>query len=197
MHYVRLPHKLRHGHNGKGVKISLTRRRWENEDKNLRPCVWQKFPNFSFSRVSEMFGFQSLEFFRKNPNFSNSLVKKPCFWVKKFGNSCFGVKNRGFRTFGIYGIILNLFYSELYEKMTLKLNFGNREKLVPTWKLTWMFGLKFGMQGLTKIVRLLSNLKHILKLETSDWDVTQFFSISHSNNTWHSWGKGGVNIPFY
>jgi len=33
------------------------------------------------------------------------------------------------------------------EKMMLKLNFGNREKLVPTQKLTQMFGLKFGMQG--------------------------------------------------
>jgi hypothetical protein len=35
--------------------------------------------------------------------------------------------------------------------MTLKLNFGNREKLVPTQKPTRMFGLKFGMQGLTKL----------------------------------------------
>jgi len=34
------------------------------------------------------------------------------------------------------------------QKMTLKLNFGNREKLVLTQKPTWMFGLKFGMQGL-------------------------------------------------
>jgi len=44
-----------------------------------------------------------------------------------------------------------LFYSKLsenYEKMTLKTNFGNREKLVPTQKPTQMFGLKFGMQGL-------------------------------------------------
>jgi len=30
----------------------------------------------------------------------------------------------------------------------LRLNFGNREKLVPTQKPTRMFGLKFGMQGL-------------------------------------------------
>jgi len=31
----------------------------------------------------------------------------------------------------------------------LKSNFGNREKLVPTLKPTQMFGLKFGMQGLS------------------------------------------------
>jgi hypothetical protein len=31
----------------------------------VRPCVRRKFPNFSFSRVSEMFGFRSSEFFRK------------------------------------------------------------------------------------------------------------------------------------
>ncbi len=31
--------------------------------------------------------------------------------------------------------------------MTLKLNFGNRKKLIPTQKPTQMFGLKFGMQG--------------------------------------------------
>ncbi len=28
----------------------------------LRPCVRREFPNFLFSQVSEMFGFQSLEF---------------------------------------------------------------------------------------------------------------------------------------
>ncbi len=47
--------------------------------------------------------------------------------------------------------IWNLFYSKLsenHEKMTLKSKFGNCEKLVPTQKLTRMFGLKFGMQGL-------------------------------------------------
>ncbi len=33
--------------------------------------------------------------------------------------------------------------------MTLKFNFGNRKKLVPTQKPTQMFGLKFGMQGLS------------------------------------------------
>ncbi len=33
--------------------------------------------------------------------------------------------------------------------MTLKSNFGNFEKLVPTQNPTQMFGLKFGMQGLT------------------------------------------------
>ena len=32
--------------------------------------------------------------------------------------------------------------------MTFKLNFGNCEKLITTQKLTRMFGLKFGMQGL-------------------------------------------------
>jgi len=31
------------------------------------------------------------------------LGQKTLFWVKKFGNPCFGVKNRGFRTLGIYG----------------------------------------------------------------------------------------------
>jgi len=38
----------------------------------LRPCVRRKFPNFSFSRVSEMFGFRSSEIFRKKLEFSNS-----------------------------------------------------------------------------------------------------------------------------
>jgi len=44
--------------------------------------------------------------------------------------------------------IQNLFFSELsenYQKMMLKSNFGNREKLIPTRKPTRMFGLKFGM----------------------------------------------------
>jgi len=41
--------------------------------------------------------------------------------------------------------------SEHYEKMTLKLNFENCEKLVPTRILTQTFEFKFRMQGLTKI----------------------------------------------
>jgi hypothetical protein len=43
----------------------------------------------------------------------------------------------------------------------LKSNFGNREKLVPTPKHTRMFGLKFGMQGLTQneMKEKLDNLK--------------------------------------
>jgi len=35
------------------------------------------------------------------------------------------------------------------QKNDVKSNFGIREKLVPTRKPTRMFGLKFGMQGLT------------------------------------------------
>ncbi len=38
--------------------------------------------NFSFSRVSELFGYQSLEFFLENPS-SSEFVK---IWQKKFGN---------------------------------------------------------------------------------------------------------------
>jgi len=90
-------------------------------------------------------------------------VKKLCFWVKK---PCFESKSsenvqkplfwgqkQGFSNIWYLRKIQNLFYSKLsenYEKMTLKSNFGNCEKLVPTWKLTWiwMFGLKIGMQGL-------------------------------------------------
>ncbi len=51
--------------------------------------------------------------------------------------------------------------SENYEKMMLKLNFGNREKLIRTQKPTRMFGLKFGMQGLTQneMKEKLDNLK--------------------------------------
>jgi hypothetical protein len=37
----------------------------------LRPCVRRKFQNFSFLRVSEMFGFQSSEFLGKTRTFQN------------------------------------------------------------------------------------------------------------------------------
>ncbi len=40
--------------------------------------------------------------------------------------------------------------SENIKKMTLSLNFGNREKFVPTRKPTQKFEFKFEMQGLTK-----------------------------------------------
>ncbi len=41
--------------------------------------------------------------------------------------------------------------------MTLNSNFENREKLVPAQKPTRMFGLKFGMQGLTLSVSFIVN----------------------------------------
>jgi len=37
---------------------------WVENVSLVRPCVRRKFPNFSFSRVSEMFGFRSSEIFR-------------------------------------------------------------------------------------------------------------------------------------
>jgi hypothetical protein len=60
----------------------------------IRPCVRRKFSNFSFSRVSEMFGFRSSEIFRKKPEFSNSRNFCEKVWKKvrkfkfrkKFGN---------------------------------------------------------------------------------------------------------------
>ncbi len=154
----------------------------------IRPCERQKFPNFLFSRVSEMFGFQSSENFRKYPVFSNSwkfrekvrkkvrklkfgnnfeyysnftsntkILKKLCkIWGFRSKNPVFRSKCleksskkvlkfrilvfpnvwkfRRFRKFG------NSKLSENYEKMTFNSKFENREKLVPTRKLTRKFG---------------------------------------------------------
>jgi len=47
------------------VNISYSRLMWSFWVITLRPCVRRKFPNFSFSRVSEMFGFRSSEIFWK------------------------------------------------------------------------------------------------------------------------------------
>jgi len=61
--------------------------------------------------------------------FLSQKVWKPLFWGQK----------QGFLNIRNLRKIQNLFYSELsknYEKMTLKLNFGNRKKLVLTQKPT-------------------------------------------------------------
>ncbi len=98
---------------------------------------------FSFSRVSEQFGFRSSEIFWKYPFFLTRKNFKKIVWkqdqtlflrvlgskFKKQG------QKQGFSNIPNLRKIRNLFYSKLsenYEKMTLKLNFGNREKLVPT-----------------------------------------------------------------
>jgi hypothetical protein len=52
---------------------------------SLRPCVRWKFPNFSFLRVSEMFGCWSSEFFWKKQNFQTRKIFAKKFG-KKFGN---------------------------------------------------------------------------------------------------------------
>ncbi len=71
-------------------------------------------------------------------------------------NRFFGINKIPFTCFPfVCSFPWNLFYSKLSKnkkKMMLKLNFRNCAKLIPTWKPTWMFDLKFGMQGLNKQV---------------------------------------------
>ncbi len=115
--------------------------------------VFASFRNVRFSK----FGI----FSEKNPNFLNSQkfrknsseiiseiiscfwVKKPSFWVKKLGKSLEKVqkkfRNRGFRTFGIYGKfgICSIPNFPKITKNDIKIefwksNFGNRKKLVLT-----------------------------------------------------------------
>ncbi len=77
-----------------------------------------------------------------------SLGQKPLFWGQKQG---FLGQKQGFLNIPNLRNIQNFFYSELsknYEKMTLKLNFENCKKLIPTRIPTRTFQFKFGMQGL-------------------------------------------------
>ncbi len=109
----------------------------------VRPCERRKFLNFSFSRVSELFGYQSWEIFWKNPFFPNSPKfceksseissgQKPLIWRQK---QEFWGQKQGFLNIPNLQNFQNLFYSEFsknYEKMALKLNFYFHKKLVPT-----------------------------------------------------------------
>ncbi len=54
-----------------------------------------------------------------------------------------------FGIYGKFGICSIPNFPKITKKLTFNSNFENREKLVPTQKPTRMFGLKFGMQGLT------------------------------------------------
>jgi len=60
----------------------------------LRPCVRRKFPNFLFSRVSEIFGFRSSEIFWKKPEiwkfrtFRKLRKNDVLFELRKFENIC-------------------------------------------------------------------------------------------------------------
>jgi len=58
------------------------------------------------------------------------------------------------------------------QKMMLKSNFGYRKKLFPTRKPTRMFGLKFGMQGLSLSSFLLQNVKKL----GENMNAKKFFS---------------------
>jgi hypothetical protein len=48
---------------------------------SLRPCVRWNFSNFLFLRVSETFGCQSLEIFRKKTEFLNSQNFHKKVWI--------------------------------------------------------------------------------------------------------------------
>jgi len=58
----------------------------------VRPCVRRNFPNFSFSRVSEMFGCRSSEIFGEKWNFRTRGI-----FAKKFGKK-FGMQGLKFLT---------------------------------------------------------------------------------------------------
>jgi len=113
-----------------------------------------QFSNFgNFSEISFLFELAkiSLKYFGNIFLFLGQLTlflsQKTLFLGQK-------VWKQGFPNIWNLQKIWNLFYSKLsenYTKMTLKLNFGNCKKLVPTRKPTRMFSLKFGMQGLMKL----------------------------------------------
>jgi len=99
--------------------------------------------NYLLWRVSKMFGCRSLEIFWKKQNFRTREI-----FVKKFriklGNLS-SEKVRKVRKQGFPNVrkFQKLFYSEIsknYKKMKINSNFRNREKLVPTQKLTRKFG---------------------------------------------------------
>jgi len=48
-------------------ELNLAARVAYGRSYRVRPFVRGKFPNFSFLRVSEMFGFQSSDFFSEKP----------------------------------------------------------------------------------------------------------------------------------
>ncbi len=103
---------------------------------DVRPCERRNFPNFLFSQVSELFGYQSSEIFWKYPFFSNtqkflknsseiSLGQKNLFLRQKQG---FWGQKQGFPNIPKLRNIWNLFYSKFSKKMTLKSSFKNRKK---------------------------------------------------------------------
>ncbi len=111
--------------------------------------------------------------------------KKTCFRDKK---PCFGSKSLG-------SLEIFLFWTfQKLQKNDIKMEFRKSWKLVLTWKLTQMFGLKFGMQGLIykqikmqlyldgkgkDKVGLIVSLIY-LRVERCDWEV----HYKMSNQSW-------------
>ncbi len=129
---------------------------------SIGPCIRGKFLNFLFSRVSEKFIFLNSQKFCKKKiclKFGNNFLffgSKPLFlsqkvWIK-FGNPCFGVKNSHFQKFWTYknfGICSFLNFPKNTKKWRSTWTSKIAKKLILTQKPTQMFGLKFGMQGLS------------------------------------------------
>ena len=135
----------------KGVNLSkfIQRAIWS---KALRKMEFSELFVFASFRIVRFSKFRNIRSFRTQ-NWNSSLEIMSCFWVKKPCFSVFWGQKQGFPNIPNLRKIQKLFYSKLsenYKKMTLKSNFGNLKKLVPTQKLTQMFGLKFRMQALTQ-----------------------------------------------
>ncbi len=116
-------------------------------DGNLLAFCFCEFHKILFFEGQKFF--RNTSFFQTCKNFAKKVScfwnQKPCFWVKKFRNPCFGVKNSRFwkfQTYENFGIcsIPN------FPKIT------KNDATLEHWKLqkpTRMFGLKFKMQGLS------------------------------------------------
>jgi hypothetical protein len=108
----------------------------DKETLKLRPCVRRFFPNFSFSRVSEIAVFQFRKYFGNVRAFQTCLDSQKLFLAKiRVGTS----RNKSERV----GTSRNEPYTEITEnneKMTFNSSRLDLRKLVPTQNSTRNFG---------------------------------------------------------
>jgi len=118
------------------------------KDRIFRTFHFCEFQNGLVIKVQKFFG--NIRFFQTRKKISK--IVPPVFGSKNpvlRQKQGFWGQKQGFPNIQNLWNIRNWFYSKLsknYEKMTLKLNFKNCEKLVPTRT----FEFKFGMQGLNQ-----------------------------------------------
>ncbi len=155
-------------HNHRYLWLWNIKREWELGEtqfkrRQIKTCSLFSVKALQKTEFTKLFVFTSFRIVQL-PKFGNFAKISVFFNLQKFRENSLEIslgQKQGFPNIPNLKNIWNLFYSKLskkFEKIMLKLNFENHEKLIPTRIPTRTFKFKLGMRGLIFCNSMYSNI---------------------------------------